>query len=85
MIFILLYYFALIGIVKLLWNTSDNYQFSGRVKFLGLLITLLTILGIIIPYHVFSMSTVETIYYIIIFSHLLILIVGGISYLFSKQ
>jgi hypothetical protein len=84
MIIIALYYFALLGIVKLFWNTSDEYMFTGRVKFLGLLIILITLVGVIVPYHLFSMHTVEIIYYMLIGGHLLILIVGGTSYLFTK-
>jgi hypothetical protein len=80
-----LYYFALVGIVKLFWNTSDEYMFTGRVKFLGLLIILITLVGVIVPYHLFTMHTVEIIYYMIIRGHLLILIVGGASYIFIKK
>ena len=32
--FILLYFYATAGIVKLFWNTKNEYMFSGRVKFL---------------------------------------------------
>ena len=85
MIIILLYYFALVGLVRLFWNTSNEYQFEGRVKFLGLLLILLTVLGVILPYHIFPMHTVDAIYYFIILSHLSILFVGGVSYLFCKK
>jgi hypothetical protein len=85
LIVIALYYFALLGIVKLFWNTSDEYMFTGRVKFLGLLIILITLVGVIVPYHLFTMHTVEIIYYMIIRGHLLILIVGGASYIFIKK
>jgi hypothetical protein len=85
LIIILLYYFAIVGLVRLFWNTSNEYQFEGRVKFLGLLLILLTVLGVILPYHIFPMHTVDAIYYFIIFSHLSILLVGGVYYLFSKK
>ena len=32
--FILFYIFATAGIVKLFWDTKDDYRFEGRVKFL---------------------------------------------------
>jgi len=84
LIIILLYYFALVGIIKLFWNTHSEYQLEGRVKFLGLLLILVTIVGVIVPYHLFSMGMVDLIYQIIIAAHLLLLIVGGCSYLFLK-
>lgn len=84
LIIILLYYIALVGIVKLFWNTQSEYQFEGRVKFLGLLLILLTIVGVIVPYHLFSTGVVDIIYQVIIAGHLLLLLVGGCSYAFMK-
>lgn len=84
LIVILFYYFALVGIVKLFWNTQSENQFDGRVKFLGLLLILLTIVGVIVPYHLFSIGVVDIIYQVIIAGHLLLLIVGGCSYAFMK-
>jgi hypothetical protein len=81
---ILLYYYAIQGIVKLFWNTDDQYRFKGRVHFLGLLLILVTILGIILPYHLFPGSVVNVIYYSIIFFHSAILFVGCFANILKK-
>ncbi len=73
---ILLYYYALQGLVKLLWFTNDQGMFKGRVHFLGLLLILGTIIGVIVPYHLFPMFVTNLVYYVIIFFHLFILLIG---------
>jgi hypothetical protein len=73
---ILLYYYALQGLVKLFWFTNDQDMFKGRVHFLGLLLILGTLIGVIVPYHLFPIFVVNIVYYIIIFCHLFILLVG---------
>lgn len=85
LIIILLYYISLIGLVRAFWHTSDEYQFEGRVKFLGLLLILLTIIGVVVPYHLFNYSTVDFIYRVIGVGHLLLLGVGITSYTLIKK
>jgi hypothetical protein len=81
---ILLYYYALQGLVKLFWFTNDQGMFKGRVHFLGLLLILGTLFGVIVPYHVFSIHFVDLLYYGIIIFHLLVLLVGGIYQLLKS-
>ena len=85
LIIILLYYFALVGITRLFWNTTNQYQFDGRVKFLGYLLILLTILIVLVPYYIFSMPIVERIYQGIIVVHLSVLFLGCSYYFISKD
>ena len=85
LIIILVYYISLIGLVRVFWYTTNEYQFEGRVKFLGLLLILLTLIGVFVPYHLFSHSTVDFIYRGIVISHLLLLMVGITSYTLIKK
>jgi hypothetical protein len=73
---ILLYYYALQGLVRLFWFTNDQDMFKGRVHFLGILLILVTLIGVIVPYHVFPMSVTNVVYHVIIFFHLFILLIG---------
>jgi hypothetical protein len=77
--FILLYFYATAGIVKLFWNTKNEYMFSGRVKFLVYLHVLVTLIAIILPYHLLGPSTTDTIYKIIISYHILYIVLGLIT------
>jgi len=51
-IFLLIYLWAAKGIVKLLFNTDDEYKFDGRVRFINYSLTLFTIFYIIGIYHI---------------------------------
>jgi len=51
-IFLLIYLWATKGIVKLLFNTDDEYKFDGRVRFINYSLTLFTIFYIIGIYHI---------------------------------
>ena len=66
LVIILLYYLAIVGIVKAFWYTHDEYQFEGRIKFLAYSIILITAICVFIPYHLFSISVVNIIYQIIL-------------------
>jgi hypothetical protein len=73
---ILLYYYALQGLVKLFWFTTDQGMFKARVHFLGLLLILVTLICVIVPYHVFPMFVTNVVYHVLIFFHLFILVIG---------
>lgn len=51
-IFLLIYLWAAKGIAKLLFNTDDEFQFDGRVRFINYSLTLFTIFYIIGIYHI---------------------------------
>ncbi|MBM3418022.1 MAG: hypothetical protein FJY17_03750 [Bacteroidetes bacterium] len=85
LIIIFLYYFALVGIIRLFWNTTNQYQFEGRVKFLGYLLVILTVLFVFVPYHLFSSGVVDIIYKGLIISHLFILFLGVGKYILDDK
>ena len=74
--FILLYFYATAGIVKLFWNTKNEYIFSGRVKFLIYLHVLITLIAIILPYHLFGPQNTDGIYRVIVIYHFIYVILG---------
>jgi len=78
---ILLYFFATIGIVKLFWNTDDYDMLEGRVKFLFLMIFVVTAFLIFVPYHFLSHGGVDILYYAIFIIHALYLLVGIMAYI----
>jgi len=82
---VLLYIFATVGIVKLFWNSPNVNEVDGRIKFLGLILIILTAILLIIPYHIFGYEAVTGLYYVIIAFHALYLLVGIVSYIFSKD
>jgi hypothetical protein len=77
--FILLYFYATAGIVKLFWNTKNKYMFSGRVKILVYLHVLVTLIAVILPYNLFGASNTDTIYKIKIVNHSLYILLGLIT------
>ena len=84
--FILLYFYATAGIVKLFWNTKNEYMFSGRVKFLVYLHILVTLIAIILPYHLFGPQNIDGIYRVIVVYHFIYLMVGvGMKALFKDS
>ena len=85
LIIIFIYYISLIGLVRAFWHTTNENQFEGRVKFLGLFLILLTMIGVFVPYHVFGHGTVDFIYRVIVINHLLLLAVGITSYTLIKK
>ncbi len=81
---VLLYLYATKGLVRLFWNTTDEYKFEGRVKFLIYLQILLAPILIIVPYHLLGPSRVEGVYWGIIVYFLAYILLGAIFNLFSK-
>jgi uncharacterized membrane protein len=81
---VLFYVFATIGIVRLLWNTDNEYTFEGRVKFLifsSILFSLFYIIGI---YHLIGPYHVDMFYKVLIYGQFLYIIVGLLSFTFIK-
>jgi hypothetical protein len=74
--FILLYFYATTGIVKLFWNTKNEYVFSGRVKFLVYLHILITAIIVILPYHLSGPHYTDGIYRVVVIYHFLYVMVG---------
>jgi hypothetical protein len=82
--FILLYFYATAGIVKLFWNTKNEYMFSGRVKFLVYLHILITLIAIILPYHLFGHQNIDGLYRVIVIYHF-IYVMLGVSFKFLSN
>lgn len=59
---ILLYQYATAGLVKLIWNTDDDYKFEGRVKFLSLLLVLCSIIYVFGIYYIVGVYRVDAFY-----------------------
>ena len=78
---ILLYLFATIGIIKLFWNSDDYSVLDGRLKFLFVMIFVVTAFLIFVPYHFLSHEGVEILYYAIFIIHALYLLVGIMAYI----
>ncbi len=83
--FILLYFYATAGIVKLFWNTKNEYMFSGRVKFLVYLHVLVTLIAIILPYHLFGPQNIDGIYRVIVVYHFFYILLGFTVKLLSND
>jgi hypothetical protein len=81
---VLFYVFATIGIVRLLWNTDNEYMFEGRVKFLILSSILFSLFYIIGIYHLVGPYHVDMFYKVLIYGQLLYIIVGLLSFTFIK-
>ena len=82
---ILIFYYATAGIVKLLWNTTNEYIFEGRVKFLVLLLFTASIFYVIGIYYIVGHSHVDIFYYAYLFIAMAYLVVGIIANLFIKN
>ena len=74
--FILFYFYATAGIVKLFWNTKNEYMFSGRVKFLVYLHVLVTLIAIILPYHSLGPQNIDGLYRVIVIYHFVYIMLG---------
>lgn len=80
-----LYIIATVGVIKLFWNTDDEYMFEGRVKFILYLLILFNLIYIIGIYHLVGPHKTDLFYETLIYCHLLYLVIGGLSYIFKKQ
>lgn len=82
---ILIFYYATAGIVKLLWNTTNDYIFEARVKFIVLLFITISIFYVIGIYHIVGISRVDYFYYAYIFIVMAYLVIGVVANLFIKN
>jgi hypothetical protein len=80
-----LYIIATVGVIKLFWNTDDEYMFEGRVKFILYILILFNLIYIIGIYHLVGPHKTDLFYETLIYGHLLYLVIGGLSYIFKKQ
>ena len=78
---ILLYFFATIGIVKLFWDTDDFDMLEGRIKFLFLMVFVVTAILIFLPYPFLSHGAFDILYYSIFVIHALYILVGIMAYI----
>ena len=77
-IFLLIYLWATKGIVKLLFNTDDEYKFDGRVRFINYLLVLFSIFFIIGIYHIVGPYHTAGCYKMFIVFNFIYLVVGNI-------
>ena len=63
---ILLYRYATAGIIKLIWNTDDDFKFKARVDFISLLSVLFSIIYIFGIYYVVGIYRVDAFYKVFI-------------------
>jgi hypothetical protein len=82
---ILIFFYATAGIVKLFWNTDNEYVFEVRVKFLTLFLFTISFFYIIGIYYIVGHANVDPFYYVFIFIALAYLVVGIIANLFMKS
>jgi len=83
--FILFYVFATAGIVKLFWNTKDEYRFEGRIKFLVFFQILFSLIFIISIYHIVGPYRVDAYYFGFLMMQLIYVVVGIFAYFLIKQ
>jgi len=81
---VLLYLYATKGLVRLFWNTTDEYKFVGRVKFIIYLHLLLIPFVVIAPYHLLGPAQVAGVYWVIIIYLIAYVLIGAMYNLFSK-
>jgi len=82
---ILLYYYATAGIVKLIWNTDDDYRFEGRVKFLTLLSILFSIIYVFGIYYIVGSYHVDAFYKGFIIAQLIYVGLGVVLNMLIKR
>jgi hypothetical protein len=78
LIFLLIYYWASKGIVKLLFNTNNEYRFDGRVKFINYSLVLFSLFYIIGIYHIVGPYHTESFYKYFIILNFIYLAVGNL-------
>jgi hypothetical protein len=62
LIFLLVYYWASKGIVKLLFNTDNEYRFNGRVKLINYFVVIFSLFYIVGIYHIVGPYRTEEFY-----------------------
>ena len=83
--FILFYVFATIGIVKLLFDTSDSSKFEGRVKFILLFQITFFLFYIIGIYHIVGPHNVDDFYMVYLIFQIIYSLVGLVAYFTLKS
>lgn len=78
LIFLLIYLWAAKGIVKLLFNTDDEYKFDGRVKFINYSLVLFSLVYIIGIYHIVGPYHTAECYKAFVIFNFIYLAVGNI-------
>jgi hypothetical protein len=78
LIFLLVYYWASKGIVRLLFNTKDKYQFDGRVKFINYFLVLFSLFYIVGIYHIVGPYHTESFYKYFVIFNFIYLAVGNL-------
>jgi hypothetical protein len=81
----LLYLYATVGIIKLLWNTKDGYMFEGRVKFISIMMIVFSFIYIISIYHIVGPYNVGEFYKVFIGFHFAYLFIGTFSNLLIRS
>jgi hypothetical protein len=83
--FILAYVYATVGIVKLCWNTDDDYKFEGRVKFLILFSILFSLLYVFGMYYIVGHSNIGPFYEAFLIGQAAYVVIGIFANLLIKK
>ena len=83
--FILAYIYATVGIVKLCWDTDDNYKFEGRVKFLILSSILFSLLYIFGMYYIVGHYNIGPFYEAFLAGQAAYVVIGVFANLLIKK
>jgi hypothetical protein len=76
---ILLYFYATAGIVKLIMNTDDEYQFDGRVKFMFLLQILFFFVYVVGMYYLVGPYRINDFYLAYVIFQIAYVVIGVFS------
>lgn len=82
---ILIYFYATAGIVKLIWNTDNEYMFDGRVKFLVLLQILFFFIYVFGMYYIVGVYRINSFYLAYAIFQIIYVVVGVFSNSFIKD
>lgn len=84
-IFVFIYMYATLGIVKLFWNTNDYEMLEGRVKFITLALIPFNLIMLIVPYHILSRDNIVPFYWGLIWFNIIYVVLGSIIALFKEE
>lgn len=82
---VLLYFYATAGIVKLIWNTDDEYMFDGRIKFIFLLQILFFFIYIFGMYYLVGVHRIDGFYLAYAIFQIAYIVIGTFSNLLIKN
>lgn len=82
---VLLYVYASVGIVYLLWHTKNGKVLDARIKFLMYMVFILTVILLVGSYHILGDQGSTLIFQGVIFFHIAYLFIGSVYNLFSKS